>query len=438
MPRLAAPLLIPILALALGCGGGGEEPADARAGGEPLTVYLSAPSRGDSALQADAVAAGARLALADARGLAGGQEVRLRELDSSAPEGSGWDPATVAANAERAADDPSAIAYVGELDLGGSAISLPITNRADLLQVSPLDGLTSLTRREPDGGRTGPERYYPSGRRSFVRLAPIDLIQAGALVEWARDSNARSLAAVSDQSLFGRELAAEATLVARCMGLDVTEPAELESGLGARDVTQRLAASSPDAVVFAGEAESGAASLFAAIDRKLPDAQVLAAGGVANLASGGRGFSAAPKLGAFRGATFTVKVALPPDRYPRRGRRVLGRLPTEGRGSGAGSEALYGYEAMRLVLDAVRDAGPEGGRTEVIGRAVAGSRRRESALGDFRIDAFGDTHQSRFGGYRTTASSNRFTTARRSRVDLAPPSSKGQGSPSACAELVPR
>jgi branched-chain amino acid transport system substrate-binding protein len=55
----------------------------------------------------------------------------------------------VAANAKRAADDPTAMAYLGELDYGATAVSLPITNNAGVLQVSPGDGLTSLTERAP-------------------------------------------------------------------------------------------------------------------------------------------------------------------------------------------------------------------------------------------------------------------------------------------------
>jgi ABC-type branched-subunit amino acid transport system substrate-binding protein len=51
----------------------------------------------------------------------------------------------VSANAKRAAEDPKAIAYLGELAYGASAISVPVTNDAQLLQVSPTDTLTSLT-----------------------------------------------------------------------------------------------------------------------------------------------------------------------------------------------------------------------------------------------------------------------------------------------------
>ena len=95
-----------------------------------------------------------------------------------------WDPALVSENAHRAADDPTAIAYLGELDYGATAVSLPITNDAGLLQVSPGDGLTSLTQRPPGRPRAGPERYYPSDRAQLrAASGPTDLDEAEWLVE---------------------------------------------------------------------------------------------------------------------------------------------------------------------------------------------------------------------------------------------------------------
>ena len=144
-----------------------------------MTIYSSLPRHGDQARVAAAVAAAQRLALADHGGRAGGREIKLVELDSSKPDGATWDPGLVEANAKRAAGDASTIAYLGELDYGGSAISVPVTNNKAILQVSPYDGLTSLTELQPGGPRSaGPERYYPNGHRTFARLVPTDLAQA--------------------------------------------------------------------------------------------------------------------------------------------------------------------------------------------------------------------------------------------------------------------
>src|SRR4051812_49993581 len=168
-------------ALLAGCGGG-HETTSRRTPDGPLTVYVSVPRQGVERGAGKAVAAGARQALADARRRAGGREVRLAQLDAATPQGSSWDPAAVEANAKRAADDPTTIAYIGELDEGGSAVSVPVTNKAGVLQVSPLDGFTTLTREQPGAPPgTGPARYYPDGKRTFLRLVPIHLAQAPGL-----------------------------------------------------------------------------------------------------------------------------------------------------------------------------------------------------------------------------------------------------------------
>ena len=103
----------------------------------------------------------------------------------------------------------------GELDYGASAVSLPITNDAGLLQVSPGDGLTSLTRRPPGRPRAGPERYYPADKRNFVRVGPSDLDEAQWLVERVRASGGQRVATVFDREIYGRELAGEIAALAR-------------------------------------------------------------------------------------------------------------------------------------------------------------------------------------------------------------------------------
>src|SRR4051794_35978510 len=169
-------------ALLAGCGGGHETTSQRTPDG-PLTVYLSVPLHGVEARSGQAVAAGAGKEAARPHRRAGGQQRKLTppafppppshgrgsaaggnnphraahgggagpqttptRLDSASPTSSSWDPAAVETNAKRAADDPTTIAYIGELDTGGSAVSVPVTNKVGVLQVSPLDGLTTLTR----------------------------------------------------------------------------------------------------------------------------------------------------------------------------------------------------------------------------------------------------------------------------------------------------
>jgi branched-chain amino acid transport system substrate-binding protein len=342
--------------------GGGNEPV--RIKGDSATVYSSAPTHGGAAAAARAVLAGERRALAEAGGRAGGLHIRLRELPSTEDTpGDPWDPGLVSSNAHRAADDPSAIAYIGELDYGASAISLPITNDAGLLQVSPGDGLTSLTQRPPGRPRAGPERYYPSGRRSFVRVGPADLDEARWLVERLQASGAERLALVFDREIYGRELAAQVAALGRRAGIQTVASEEFR---GRRDqileIVPALVEAQPDAVAYLGVAGRASGRLLSEIDAALPAVPLFASSGLL----------ADPK-----------RPVLP-----------AGPTPIEAVGPAISPERA-GYQAMRLVLDAIDD----GRRNRR--RVVAAALRLSPRVAAGRLAVYGAGADGRLERVRT-------------------------------------
>ena len=386
--RIAAALLV----LLAGCDGGGKKEERTPAGA--LRVYLSAPRNGVEARAGEAVTAGARLALSDAHGRAGDRPVKLVALDDSKPKGPTWDPAAVEANAKRAAADPTTIAYIGELDQGGSAVSVPVTNDAGFLQVSPADGLTTLTRDQPGAPQgTGPARYYPSGRRTFLRLVPNDSLQAFELVKWAREQGAKRLAVVQDDQVFGRALAQQVAVVAERSGVTVTglvEPHDDPAGFP--DFAARLAQDRPDAVISTGLGDATAGPLLTAIERALPGARLFGSSALASALPAPEGLPEVQVLSPF----------LPAAEYGPRARRVLRRIRPNPVGP-TGPEALYGYEAMRVVLDAITASGADGGDRVAVARAALAPRSRRSVIGDYRVLATGDVSSARFGAYRRSS-----------------------------------
>lgn len=337
--RLLA-LLCAALPALIGCGNGGsDEPHVVK--GDTATVYSSLPQHGVSAATAREVLEGERRALAERGGRAGGLRIRLRKLPATDELDHAWNPGLVAENAHTAADDPTAMAYLGELDYGATAVSLPITNDAGLLQVSPGDGLTSLTRPAPGRPRAGPERYYPTDRRSFVRIGPTDLDEANKIVEQLRDAGHTSFALLFDREIYGRELAAQVVDRARRAGI---RPVSSEEYRGQVDdipgIVKGLAEGHPEAVVQLGVAGRGTIPMLTAIDYQLPGIPLIASSGIMAL----------PQL------------ALPP-----------GPSNVEAVGPALSPERS-GYEAMRLVLDAVDEGGRD--RRRVISAGLRLGRRQ--------------------------------------------------------------
>jgi len=316
-----------------GCFGDEQEPP--RIEGNTAVVYTSMPRHGVSAPAAEQVLAGERRALRERGGRAGGLRIELRELPATDDRDDPWDPGLVAANAHHAAGDPKTIAYLGELDYGASAVSLPITNNADLLQVSPSDGLTSLTRRAPGRPRAGPERYYPSDRRSFVRVGPTDLDEARALVERLQAMGADRFALVYDREIYGHELAAQVVDLARDAGITPVASQEYRGRVDdIPDIARHLAEGDPDAVVQLCVAGRGTIPLLMSIGAQLPGVPLLASSGILAL----------PEL------------SVPP-------------VPDEIEAVGPAIDPeRSGYDAMRLVLDAIEVGGRD--RRDVIDAGV--------------------------------------------------------------------
>ena len=110
---------------------------------------------------------------------------------AGAGAGARWSPAAAAANARRATEDSTAIAYLGDFDSGATRVSLPITNEARMLQVSPASAAIDLVQPFLGAGDQVPEEVQPTGERTFGRVIPSDEVQAEAAAGWAKRLGAR-------------------------------------------------------------------------------------------------------------------------------------------------------------------------------------------------------------------------------------------------------
>jgi ABC-type branched-subunit amino acid transport system substrate-binding protein len=399
------PLAVALAALALAAGCGGDD-KDAPRGDGSVAVYSSVPRQGVLARQGAAVAAGQRLALEDARGRAGGRRVRLVELDSAGSPDEPWDPAEIESNAHRAGDDPAAVAYLGEVGLGGSAVSVPVTNAQGLLQVSAGDPLPSLTQPDPGGGGEIPARYYPEGNRTFLRLVPHGGVEAGVLVEWARELGADSVVIVRDGGVLGSEVASWALEAADRAGVAAEVERASEGADDYEDLAEDITKDRPGAVILTMPAGEDAGKVVLALRAALPSTPILASSAIAP----------GPPPG-----VHYLTPHLPQGEYPAGGRRIVRRIARGPRGD-LGVETLYGYESMRLVLAAIARARPRGeeDRAAVI-RAATDLRGVNGAFGSYSLIPGGDVATSVFATYRATPAAPRTLGLRSAEAGSPPP-----------------
>jgi branched-chain amino acid transport system substrate-binding protein len=393
-PRLAslAATLFALAALAWGlsgCGGVGVSGA-ANIVGDQLTIYSSLPLRGSAGAISEQIVNGEKLALAEQGARIGPFKIGYVSLDDSNPKSGTWDPGVTATNAKTAAADPTAIAYLGEYDSAATAVSLPLMNAAGILQVSPASPYIGLTS-SLDAGQDEPERFYPSGLRTFGRLQPGDPVEAGAQVQLMRQLGVRKVYVLDDQDPFYLPLAQMVVGDAQRAGITVAAHDSLAVAAGASfsGEAEKIAESGAQAVFYAGGNDAGAASLWQALYHADPGLLLLGANPLADE-------SFTSQIGAAAEGTFLTTPALPPALYPFPAERVLSEY-RRNFGSAAGAYALYGYEAMSVVLLAISEAGAHGNdRQTVINRFFA-IRNRRSVLGRYSIQPNGETTLSRYG-----------------------------------------
>ena len=290
-------------------------------------VYASLPLTGSSGPPGRELLRGAELALEQANG----SGVDLVVLESSGEDRD----ARAEANARRAAADGEAVAYLGDFHSSQVLTSAPPLSEAGMLQVAPVATLTGLS---------GP---------TLVRLTPDDAALGRAIAAWLVQMGIGRVLVVHDHDAdYGIPVGGMCAEAARERGIDVRSRPVWDAGEDMADDVRGMGA-----VLYVGVAGSGAIGLWQDLHALDADLWLLGTDGVATP-------WVAQKLdrsAAARTRFFTAQ-----------------RAPW----------GFYGFEAMRLILDAI---GSGGGTRAGAVRAARATRDRPSVIGRYSIDEHGGT-----------------------------------------------
>jgi branched-chain amino acid transport system substrate-binding protein len=360
------------------------------AAGNQLAIYSSLPLQGPDAAVSQQIVNGEKLALSEAGGRAGSFKIGYVSLDDSNPKTGRWDPGITASDAKTAAQDTSTIAYLGDYNSAATAVSLPLINAAGILQVSPGSPYVGLTS-SLYAGQDEPGRFYPTGRRTFGRLAPGDSVEGAAQVKLMKLLGVRSVYVLDDQDPFHVPLSDIVAIGAQHAGIALAGRDSLTLAPGAlyAGAIEKIAKSHASAVFLAGSSAAGTAGLWRQLHAANPGLTLLGTSSMADEAF-------ASQIGSAAANTYLTTPALAPSLYPRVAQRVLGNYRRDF-GYDGGAYALYGYEAMRVVLDAIRGAGSRGNDRQVVIDRLFATRDRDSVIGRYSVEASGETTLARYG-----------------------------------------
>jgi branched-chain amino acid transport system substrate-binding protein len=394
----ASGCLVTALAFGVAACGGDDNEKSSGGGGDSggrtaLTIYSSLPLQGDSRPQSTDVVNGEKLALEEAGGKVGKFTIKYVSLDDATAAAGKWDPGQTSADGRKAAQDPSTIAYLGEFNSGASAISIPILNEANILQVSPSNTYVGLTRAEgADKGE--PDKYYPAGKRTYGRVVPADHIQAAAQVTYQKDQGCKKTYILNDKEVYGKGIAVQVENLGKAQGLQIAGNDGIDTkAANFRTVAQKIKASGADCMFFGGITQNKGVQVFKDVHAAVPTAKLFGPDGVAESAFSDKIGSSVEKQ------TYITNPTLDPKLYPPAAQDFFAKFK-EKFGNDPQPYAIYGYEAMKVALLAIQNAGDKGNDRQAVIDAFFKIKDRDSVLGKYSIDENGDTTLSDYGADR--------------------------------------
>ena len=250
------------------------------ASGSTVDIYSSLPMQGSSSAQTIPLVNGIKLALSQAHNKAGKFTVKYTELDDSTAAAGKWDPTQTAADARQAATDPNAVYYIGEFNSGASEVSIPLLNQAGVPQVSPANTYVGLTTSLPGSAPGEPQKYYPTGTHTYLRIVPIDSIQAASDLMAMKQAGCTKVAVANDKEAYGglasllqKEAGFYGVNVASNVGIDPT-------AANFRSTASTFASEGANCFFFAGIVSNGAVQITKDVHAAIPAAKVFGGDGV--------------------------------------------------------------------------------------------------------------------------------------------------------------
>ena len=333
---------------------GGATTAAGASGSGTIRIYSSLPDTGSSKTQTDTLINAMKLAIEQQApgGMVAGFKIDYVPLDDATAAAGKWDAGQEATNANKAANDPDAMVYIGTFNSGAAKVSIPIMNKAGILMISPSNTAIGLTHAAAGVTAPGePDSYYPSGVRNYFRIVPADDFQGPADANFmVTKLKAKNVYVVDDGEDYGTGLAKAFEQSATKQGAKVLAHDSItgkESDY--KSLANKIKAAQPDGIFYGGISQQQGGKLLADIRAAGVKVPFLGGDGINDDAflkdSGSAGEGAYSSVG-----------GIDPAGLPQKGQDFIKAYKAK-YGDTIQAYTAYGYECMSVALYAIKQVG---------------------------------------------------------------------------------
>jgi len=412
-------LLVAAAGLALtaaGCGGGSKKSSSGGGGGNGVTalpasscspVQYQGSGKADYLIASDLPLIGGwrtqsvqmnkamTYALSQRDWKAGKYKIAFQACNDASAQLAKWDPTKCSANAHAYAGNSSLLGVVGTFNSGCAAIEIPVANKAPgggLAMISPANTYGCLT--EPCAGNE-PEKYYPSGTRTYARVAPSDPNQGAVQAKLMQQKGVKSVYILNDKEAYGLGVAKNTEGALKAAGIKVVGFSAFDpKSTNFQALFTRVKNTNPDAVFIGGLVDENSGQLIndkVSVLGPNTSTPTSAGGGVMLFLPDGyttdaifqRSEGGTPNA---KGAYFTV-AGVGIDKYKGAALTFIDGFKSQLGGKPVDPYAILGAQAAQVLLDAISRS--DGTRSSVI-EEVYKTKVTDGLIGTFTFNKNGD------------------------------------------------
>lgn len=317
---------------------------------------------------------------------AGSYTLAYQSCDDATAQAGKWDSAKASANATAYANNSSVVGVIGTFNSGAAEIEIPILNRAPngpLGMVSPANTYVGLTHIGPGIAAGEPGKYYPTGKRNYIRIVAADDFQGAADALLAKQLVGKGpVFVLNDKEAYGNGVATDFKNAATKLGMKIAGFTAWDGKASSYEaLAVKIKSSGAKAVFLGGLVCENGGKLVKDIAAGAPGVKIMAPDGFTPISAVVQGAGAAAE-------NMTVSVAgLPNAQLKGAGKAFISAF-TKADGRAPDPYAVYAAQAADVLINAI--AASDGSRASVT-KNLFKTKVTNGILGSFTINANGDT-----------------------------------------------
>ncbi len=392
--------------VAAGCGGGdggGVEalPSSSCTGieyeGEGDPDYLIAsdlPMQGPSRVQTSQMVAAVRQVLENREWKAGDYNIAYQVCDDSTAQAANYDTGKCSQNGSAYSLNEKLITVIGTYNSPCAAIIIPLINKAEggaIPMMSPANTWPCLTKELPGACPDPNAKYYPTGSRNYLRVAPSDDYQGAFVAEFAKNLGVTKAYILNDKESYGLGVAGTTRKAMASLGIEIAgDEAWNPDASSYEALMKKIQGTGADAIFLGGLISENGGQVIkdkvAVLGPNDGDVKLFGPDGFASQAT-------IDESGGAATGAYLSNAGVPIDQITgAAAAKFVGQLKA-GPLSGKPIEpyAVYAGQAAEVVLDAI--GASDGTREDVLAKLFATSVT-DGMVGSFKFDENGDPEEA--------------------------------------------